>query len=264
VASQNVFISLASSVSGIQFIPRVIGDEYDNVILFAQNTLTLEATSVILSVDYFSQTTIDTFAPFTLLLNPATLETDSKVYKIEYDFGNGNIHTQNFYYGLTSEKTYSLPYSSDPGDVRNYPTQETFYLDEPERRLFVVEVRIYQIGAKEYDRYYVNLFLNPPSLDGEINNYFKDLHLISTRMFDVDDKVFYNFESQSPNFILPALIRWERNIAIQTTTEEVQTIRPYKLLQSFEKENVTKIETNFPISFVQPITADSGIMDIGM
>jgi hypothetical protein len=47
-SNQTVFISLASSVSGIQFIPRVIGNEYDDIILFAQNTFTLEATAVVL------------------------------------------------------------------------------------------------------------------------------------------------------------------------------------------------------------------------
>ena len=262
-SNQTVFISLVSSVSGIQFIPRVIGNEYDDIILFAQNTFTLEATAVVLGVDYFSQTTIDTFAPFTLLLNPSSIETDAKIYKIEYDFGGGNVHTQNFYYGLTSEKTYNLPFSAEPGDTRNYNVQETFYLDAPERRLFVVEIRIFQIGIKDYQRYYVNLFLNPPSLDGEINNYFKDLHLISTRMFDVDDKIFYNFESQSPNFILPALIRWDKNIASFTTVEEIKE-RPYKLLQPFENENVTSIETKYPISFVTPLSSDSNIIDIGM
>ena len=129
--------------------------------------------------------------------------------------------------------------------------------------MFVVEIRIFQIGIKDYQRYYVNLFLNPPSLDGEINNYFKDLHLISTRMFDVDDKIFYNFESQSPNFILPALIRWDKNIASFTTVEEIKE-RPYKLLQPFENENVTSIETKYPISFVTPLSSDSNIIDIGM
>lgn len=263
MASQTVFISLASSVSGLQFVPRVLGDERENVILFAQNSLTLEATSVILTVDYFSQTTINTFAPFTLFLNPKTLDTDARVYKIEYDFGNGTVHTQNFYYGLTSENSYTLPYSAEPGDVRNYPVQETFFLEQPEQKLFVVEIRIYMIGLKEYDRYYVNLFLDPPSLDGEINNYFKDLHLISTRMFDTDDKVFYTFESQQPNFILPALIKWEKNIATQTTIQNVED-RPFKLLQPFEIESVSTAETNYPISFVNSLSAESTITDIGI
>jgi hypothetical protein len=262
-SNQTVFVSLASSVSGLQFEPIVFGDEYDNVILFAQNSLTKEGTAVVIDINYFSQSTINTFAPFTLILNPTQLETESKIYKIEYDFGNGNVHVQNFYYGLTSENSYTLTFSADPGDVRNYNAQETFYLETPESRLFVVEIRIFQIGAAEYERYYVNLFLDPPSLDGEINNYFKDLHLITTRMFDFDDKVYYNFESQSPNFILPAVVKWERNIASQTTIEMIED-RPYKLLQPFEKENVTSIETKFPISFVKPASASSNIIDIGM
>jgi hypothetical protein len=263
INSQTVFVSLASSVSGIQFVPIVLGDEFENVVVFAQSSLTQNATAVVLEQFYFSQTAITSYAPFNLILDPSTLEASGKIYKIEYDFGNGNVHTQNFYYANTSVDTMALPHNTEPGDPRNFNIDETFYIDKPEQKYIPVEVRIYSIGLKNYERYYVNLFLNPPELDGELNNYFKDLHLISTRMFDTDDKVFYIFESQSPNYILPSLVKWDRNIAQEADIQIIQD-RSYKLLQPFEKENVSSIETKYPISFVEPVSSDSVIIDTGL
>jgi len=264
INSQTVFVTLASSSSGIQFLPVVLGNEFDEVLIFAKSAITQNMTAVVLEQSFFSQSAITTFAPFNLVLNPSTLEGAGKIYKIEYDFGNGNVHTQNLYYSNTSVDTMSLPYSSEPGDPRNFNIDNTFFIDKPEQKYVAVEVRIYSFGQKFYERYYVNLFLNPPSLDGEINNYFKDLHLISTRMFDTDDKIFYVFESQNPNYILPSVVKWENNIAVEQQTINISQSRPYKLLQPFEKENVTPIQTNYPITFIEPVSANSDIMDIGM
>jgi hypothetical protein len=40
-------------------------------------------------------------------------------------------------------------------------------------------------------------------------------------------------------------------------------IRPYQLLQPFEKENVTPVNTVVPINFVQALSSDSSTIDIG-
>jgi hypothetical protein len=263
INSQTVFVTLASSASGIQFTPVVLGDEFDNVVVFAQSMLTQNATAVVLEQFYFSQTAITSYAPFNLVLDPSTLEAKGKIYKIEYDFGNGNVHTQNFYYANSSIESSTLPHPYEPGDTRNFNVDQTYFLEKPEQKYVAVEVRIFSIGERDYERYYVNLFLDPPALDGDLNNYFKDLHLISTRMFDSDDKIFYVFESQDPNYILPSVVKWERNIVQEADIQIIQD-RSYKLLQPFEKEDVSNIETKYPISFIPPVSADSNIIDIGM
>lgn len=266
--SQTVLMSLASTASGVQFIPIALGTEFDEIVIFAPNTYETIAplTAVTIGETFFSQTNIATYAPFTLILNPSALDLDSKIYKIEYDFGNGNVVTQTYYYSNTSEDTLNYPFSAEPGDPRNYFQSSTYFLENTDRNYFTVEVRIYQFGFSEYKQYFVNLQLDPPVLDGsgaELG-YFKNLHLVSTRMFGPDDTIFYVFESDEPRYILPALVNWQRkettsNIALQ----DIQN-RPYKLLKGFERENITSVETNAKITFVDPVSSSSNVIDIGI
>jgi hypothetical protein len=257
-------MSLASSASGIQFIPIALGDEFDNIVLFAQTMDMAEATAVQIGETFFSQTNIQTYAPFTLVLNPSALSLDGKIHRIEYYFGEGKTKFQSFYYSSTSIDSLSLPYSSEPGDPRNFLQENTYFLEEAENKLLSVEVRVYEFGSLDYKRYFVNLDLKPPILDGQSSEYFRNLHLVSTKMFGPENKIFYVFESSSPTYILPALIKWEplSNIT-QTINIQSSEIRPYKLLQPFEKENVTPVNTITPISFVVPVSSDNDVIDIG-
>lgn len=256
-------MSLASSASGIQFIPIALGNEFEEIILFSWTSLFEEVTAVQIGETFFSQTNIQTYAPFTLVLNPSALSLDGKIHRIEYYFGDGTQKIQNLYFTLTSAETMFLPYSAEPGDPRNYNQQNTYFLEKPESKIFVIEVRVYEFGSLDYKRYFVNLDLRPPILDGQSSEYFKNLHLISTKMFGPDDKIFYIFESASPTYILPALIKWDPVQKEQTINFVNNIERPYKLLQPFEKENVTSVETVVPISFVQPTSSSSDIVDIG-
>jgi hypothetical protein len=256
-------MSLASSASGIQFIPIALGDEFDNIVIFAQDSLSLESTAVQIGETFFSQTNIQTYAPFTLVLNPSALLLDGKIHRIEYYFGEGNTKFQSLYYTPTSIDSMSLPYSAEPGDPRNFLQSNTYFLEENANKLLSVEVRVYEFGSLDYKQYFVNLDLRPPILDGQSSEYFRNLHLISTKMFGPDNKIFYVFESSSPNYILPALIKWEKISEDQEINLENAQIRPYKLLQPFEKDNVTPVNTVVPISFVEPVSADDSITDIG-
>lgn len=257
-------MSLASSASGIQFIPIALGNEFDDIILFAQTNDMAEATAVQIGETFFSQTNIETYAPFTLVLNPSALSLDGKIHRIEYFFGDEKIKIQNFYYSTSSLESLTLPYSSEQGDPRNFNQENTFFLEEAENKLFTVEVRIYEFGSLDYKQYFVNLDLRPPILDGQSSEYFRNLHLVSTKMFGPDNKIFYVFESIAPTYVLPALIKWESLIKedeiINIGTSQV---RPYKLLEPFEKDNVTPVNTVVPISFVQPVSSDSDMTDIG-
>jgi len=257
-------MSLASSASGIQFIPIALGDEFDNIVLFAQTDDLIEATAVQIGESFFSQTNIQTFAPFTLVLNPSALSLDGKIHRIEYYFGDGKTKIQNLYYSLTSLDSLNLPYSSEPGDPRNFTQENTYFLEEAENKILSVEVRIYEFGSLDFKQYFVNLDLRPPILDGQSSEYFKNLHLISTKMFGPDNKMFYVFESVSPTYMLPALIQWETiTDSNQTISIQQSEVRPYKLLQPFEKDNVTPVNTIVPISFVEPLSSDSDVTDIG-
>lgn len=260
-------MSLASTASGIQFIPIALGTEFSEIVIFSPKTYTgVDLTAVAIGQTFFSQTNISTFAPFTLVLNPSALELDSKIYKIEYDFGNGNVLTQTYYYSNTSEDTFSYPYSAEPGDPRNYLQSQTYYLEDTNAKYLSVEVRIYQFGFSEFRQFFVNLELTPPVLDGNAatSGYFKNLHLISTRMFGPDDKIFYVFESDNPQYILPALVKWDKKEQNIITEQLQNEERPYKLLKGFEKENVTSIETNAQITFINPVSSSSNIVDIGI
>jgi hypothetical protein len=260
-------MSLASSASGVQFIPIVIGDEFQNIIIFSPtDSSPVPLTAVTIGQTFFSQTNIATYAPFTLTLDPSALDVDNKIYKIEYNFGDGNIITQNYYYSNTGVDTMNLAYSAEPGDPRNYTQQNTFFLSDTNTKYITVEVKIYSLGFSEFKQYFVNLVLDPPNLDGDNaeNRYFENLHLISTRMFGPDDKIFYVFESDVPNYLLPALVKWENKEENNNINIQNNQFRPYKLLQPFEKEDVTSVETKVPISFVSPQTPNTNITDIGM
>lgn len=254
-------MSIGNDINTSVTIPYVLIDEFDNVIYFSKNTLTNEVTAITLGTEIFNEAVLNVVAPFTLYLNPSSFLTDSKIYKIEYDFGNGNSDTQTYFYSDGYDPTLNHP--NDIGDPRNYIKSNAYFLDDNLSKNITIKVSIYQIGITTPFYYFLQLTLNPPNLDGEIDGYFKNIHLISTKMFGPDDKILYTFESDEPNYILPAIVKWEEDPKIiQKRNIVYEPPRIFDILLPFEDEE-NNSNTNKNINYVEPNKPNTKIQDVG-
>lgn len=156
-------------------------------------------------------------SPLTLTINPQFVEPSSKVYKIEYLFDDGSETLVRKLTVNPDQSDFSLPFPLEPGDPRNFTETHNFVLQKEDARKFVIHIRIYsiinQVISENYNQYTINLKLLAPvlySVDANKKNYFKDIHLISTRMFGPDNTILYNFESFSPQYFLPTIVKWHK------------------------------------------------------
>jgi hypothetical protein len=200
---------------------------------------------VILNSVDFNEIILNLEAPIEITFNPSKMNSRKKIYKIEYGFEEGT-KTQTFYYSPTSLSTLNLPFSAEPGDPRNYPKSSIYTLTDEFSRTFYTLIKYYTYNDYSSDAneilYTINL--KSPDLDGKFG-LFNEVHLIYNKMFGFDNKVLYVFESYNPQYLLPSIVKW-------TTEEESQSkfvkrekikklsIKPYRLLQPFENENLEK------------------------
>jgi len=74
------------------------------------------------------------------------------------------------------------------------------------------------------------------------NSYFKEVHLVGSRMFGPNNDILYYFESVNPSYILPVLVNWTQKPAPIPEPYMPVDYRPFKLLAPFENEAVTSID----------------------
>ena len=259
--NQTVLMSIGNDINTLVTVPIVLADEFDNVIYFSKNTLTSEVTAITLDNADYNEAVLNVVAPFTLYLNPSAFSNTSKIYKIDYDFGDGNIDSQTYFY--SDESNSSLNHPNDIGDPRNYIKANTYFLDDNVAKNITITVAIHAIGSIIPSYYYLKLALTPPNLDGEIDGYFKNIHLISTKMFGPDDKILYTFESDEPNYILPAVVKWEEDPKIiQKRLIIFEPPRVFDILLPFEDEK-NNSNTNKNIKYIEPNKPNTKIQDIG-
>jgi hypothetical protein len=254
-------MELSQSLTAINIIPIVLSDEFGNIITFSRNTLINQATAITVDQQTFSETNLNAIAPFTLNLDPKLLELNGKIYKIDYDFGDGNTFSQKYFY--SSKTNNLLNYPNDIGDPRNYTISNTYYLTDNIAKYVQVSVKIYELGNTTPSDYFVNLNLNTPNLDGEVDGYFKNIHLISTKMFGPDDKILYVFESDEPNYILPAIVKWGEDPKIIQSRIVVDKLpRLFNVLLPFEDE-FYNANSNLNINSVDGLKPPTKLIDTG-
>ena len=186
---------------------------------------------------------VNGFAPFTLTILPSSVPLSNKVYKIEYNFGDGTIESQ------------LLKPDSAQEDPCLVSKTHTYILTSSFVRNFEVTVDFYQFNKPSYDRFNFILSLSAPSLEGlnpdnlsQLSYYFKEVHLIGSRMFGPENEILYMFEGIDPDYFLPVLINWKAK-PIQPIIKSIKDdyYRPYRLLSPFENERVNSINTGTEI-----------------
>jgi hypothetical protein len=158
-------------------------------------------------------------APYTLTFDPTSVAFNRKVYKIVYDFGDGEVYTQKIF-AKPRVKDVTLKYPEEIGDPRNYKITRLYQTPKGSPASYQVSVVWYWIRIENLDTneenfvkkdFVINVIpsgLNANPYD-TVGHYFQDMHLASTRMFGADNTILYNFESSNPNYLLPTLVKWQ-------------------------------------------------------
>ena len=157
---------------------------------------------------------ITSFVPFKLNVDPSisypvppAVFFNSKINKIVYDWGDGQIDEQKFFPSVfsASDNTGTFPESGDP---RNFVKSHVYSLSAEFKKQLTANMYLYQFGIKDPIKYSFNISLNAPRLDGTRASFFKNMHLVYTKMFDADNKILYIFEGKEPTWAFPVVIDW--------------------------------------------------------
>lgn len=197
-------------------------------------------------------------APFTLSIDPSNVSISSKIYRIDYNFGDGVTETQ------------KLSLNTMGGDPIYNTVSHTYYLSGITlSQTFSATVSFYQMGSANPTPtvYNIVLNLNAPTLEG-LQGYFSEFHLVGSRMFGPNNTLLYLFESISPNYMIPVIVDWSpAPVVQQVSATPIPPYRPYRLLAPFEVDTHINIGIGSSIKNVDPVgpttNADSGNPPIG-
>lgn len=176
------------------------------------------------------------YAPVEITFNPSDIDSNGKIYKIEYTLNDQTI-TQTFFHSNSSSEV--LPISSEIGDPRNYNQVVRFTLDDDLQRTTLNYIKIYEYGKKEPYQILYTINLKAPPIEGK-NGFFDEIHLIGNKLFDFDDKVLYMFESYNPQYVLPVVVNWNKtnnSVLLQRQRAKKYDFKRYRVLEPFEIQN---------------------------
>lgn len=172
---------------------------------------------------------IDEFAPLKLTINPFDalpsknsnqFNFQSKIYKIVYDWGDGQVETVKIKPStFNSSNLINYPSVKESGDPRNTTKEHIYTLDKEIKKAFNISIKIYMFGNNSPIEYLATLRLQSPRLDGTKTGFFKNVHLIDAKMYGTDNKILYIFEGKDPSWILPALVDWRIKRSDETVDE---------------------------------------------
>lgn len=164
--------------------------------------------------------TLNRVSPFVLSINPQFTDPQSKSYKIVYDFNDGTPTITKILKATPYQKNDLLKFPYEITDPRNEIVSHTFILQKETSKTFYINVKVYSvmdaiIGSGEtpnYSEFIITLHLQAPILDTKSielsSNFFEEIHLLNSRMFDLDNTLLYNFESSNPHYLLPTVVKW--------------------------------------------------------
>jgi len=164
--------------------------------------------------------TLNRVSPFVLSINPQFTDPLSKSYKIVYDFNDGTSTITKILKATPYQKNDLLKFPYEITDPRNEIVSHTFILQKETSKTFYINVKVYSVmdaifGSGEtpnYSEFIITLHLQAPTLDTKSielsSNFFEEIHLLNSRMFDLDNTLLYNFESSNPHYLLPTVVKW--------------------------------------------------------
>lgn len=267
--NQEVELSLGGSLSSSYQIAYLMCDEVFNAIEFngivnnVNTHNTLSADYIAVSLLPFSQFEINSNGPISITFNPSAINLPNKINRITYEFDDGSPKiTKSLYYAPTSTQTMSLPFPDEPGDPRNFPVTKEFYSSNYFQKTVNVIIYIYQYGIPDPTGIIYQVNVISPEMDGLNGGYFEEMHLISTRMFGLNDDILYVFETKNPNYLVPVYLNWKESpeVLIAANNKPSALPRPYRLLSPFEIENA---KSNPNIKIITPVNSENPIPDNG-
>lgn len=186
-------------------------------------------------------TTINSFAPFTLTINPSAIDgITKKIYKIDYTFDTSTTSQKYFYKTPENDPSTVYPYPQEVGDPRNYTKSHTFFLPNVYRKDCIVSVNIYQTGISTPTNISFYVSLSAPKLDGTENAMFSAVHLSYTRMFGSDNNILYVLETEKPKYFIPVILNWNLRPVEPEPLIIEQGYRPYRIYEPYENQAVSK------------------------
>jgi hypothetical protein len=203
--------------------------------------------------------------PVTITFNPSAINLPKKINRIVYEFSDGSpTIDSSFYYSPTSVISNNYPFSAEPGDPRNFSITKTFYSSTYFTASFEVLITVYQLGITDPVGIIYNININAPQLDGD-GGYFEEMHLISSRMFGLNDDILYTFETKNPNYVVPLQINWNKTpeTIVQQTNVSKSSLRPYKILEPYEIENLQK-NSNIKVLYEITVPSNKPNIDYGI
>ena len=197
-------------------------------------------------------------APFSLVINPSGINCRNKIYKIYYDFGDGSSHTQTLFPAnstLFRSVSGNYPILTEPGDPRNF-RQIKLYNTKSAFQNYNIRISAYQFSEPQAYPYTINLRLSSPNIVSANSaiGVFGDIRLAATRMYGPNNDLIYIFETTNPNYFLPVSVNWKLRPQEQFT-QSIMNYRTFRLLEPYEDENVTSINTVANISTVGEVSA---------
>lgn len=180
---------------------------------------------------------IDQFAPLKLTIDPFNalpsknsnqFNFSSKIYKIVYDWGDGEVETIKIQPSqFNTTPIFNYPAVKENGDPRQVKKEHIYTLNNELKKLFNLSVKIYMFGVSQPIEYFAVIRLSAPQLDGTIKGFFKNIHLIDAKMYGTDNKILYIFEGKDPSWIMPVLVDWR----IKKNDETVEEGDDYEIYQ---------------------------------
>lgn len=249
---KEIFPSFSDSTTSTVAQLTLLMDEYFNSLYFGTDELSLSSYYIRVSDIFASEELTTITAPATVIINPKDIETSNKLYKLKYTCTTGETYTQTFFYKNSSDYDLSLPFPYDVGDPRNYPKTFNFNLTGSFFKQHILKIEVYDFLNEDPRPIYFIIDVKAPELNVD-NPFFDDLHLIYSKIFDFDDKLFYVFESQTPNYILPVIVKWQtyNDSFVEINTNKID-IRPYRLSNPFEidSSSINSVPLNFSYDFL--------------
>jgi len=186
-----------------------------------------------------SGTVINSFAPFTLSINPSAIDgISTKVYRIDYYFGNSKNVYQTWFYKPSAINS-NLAYQYDVGDPRNYSQKHTYYLPNTYTYSYSVSCNIFQIGNPTPVSISFTIQLSAPKMEGSLNAVFSAVHLNHTKMFGTENNILYVFETENPKYYIPVIFNWKDRPVQASEIIIDEGYRPYRIFEPYENEKLS-------------------------
>lgn len=261
-------LTFAGEASSTFAIAYLMSDELFNAIEFGDISTSIHPVSsqfsnfIILGTTPISEVIIENNGPLTLTFNPSALNLPNKINRISYEFSDDTKIVNSFSFQPTSFDTMNLPYSAEPGDPRNKKVTKQYFSSTYFSETFTVLIYVYQYGKPDPVGILYNITIKSPDMDGLGVGYFEEMHLVSTRMFGVNNDLLYVFETKNPDYTVPVLVNWQQ--PPQSFIAETNIIknlpRPYKILQPYEIEEYNQ---NANIKIITAVESTNPNIDDG-